>query len=409
MSVEEQGSHAVHLDPHRPEMARQRSNSLPIGLAMMNAEEAGIIFSAAERATARRRRIVSVYDNPWIESSSGSSDASPPPTTIPSKPSPLRMIPQTPNWSYETDQYMDEDFKALPPVPALDASDLSTQPSPSSVTSPRMFLNSLPLSPRRQVPSRTLKNYADGLFMFTQNRLNSAVPQLQEARSESVPSIQVEEAQTLSEIIEEGRPTLQSHFSEWSVQSRDSDTGTLPASWRTSAPPSDFDFGLMSPDSFFGEVAQTTPQFGCSEGRSGGSGSTYASSGTYEPPSSFPSSTPVSQVSTKQTMDEEFSYFANYRQYFGNDRSSTVTQILDERPESLLIKLSPMEIQSPCTPTRVPFARQRADTAIRDPVKVSTGATSEPRSNTSPSTPFERMQVADVAVRVPQWLIGAIG
>jgi hypothetical protein len=325
------------------------------------------------------------------------------------KPSPFTTMPHTPNWSYEADRYTDQDFKALPPVPALDASDLSTQPSPSSVASPRTLFNSLPMSPRRQVPSRTLKNYADGLFMFTQNRLNSAVPQLHEPKSEQVPSIQIEEAPILTEIVEGGRPPLQSHFSEWSVQSRDSDTGALPASWHTPAPPSDFDFGLMSPDSFFGEAAQTTPQFGWAECRSGGSGSTYASSGTYEPPSSFPSSTPASQVSTKQTMDEELSYFANYTQYFGNDRSSTVTQILHERPESLLIRLSPMEIQSPRTPPRVSFARQRADTAIRDPVKVGTCSTPEPRSKTSPSTPFEQMQVADVAVRVPQWLVGAIG
>jgi len=411
MSAEEQGSHSVHLDPGRPEMARQRSNSLPIGLAMMNAEEAGILFSAAERATARRRRIVSVYDNLWTESSSGSSGASPLPTTTTLKPSPFKTIPHTANRSHEAYRYMDEDSKTLPPVPALDTSDLSNQTSPSSITSPRTLFSPLPVSPRRQVPSRTLKNYADSLFMFTQDRLNSAVPQLQGSTSEPVPLIHIEEPRTVSPIVEGGRPTLQSHFSEWSVQSREPDTGTLPVSWRTSAPPSDFDFGLMSPDSFFGEIAQTTPQFGCSESRSDGSGSTYASSGTYEPLSSFPASTPASQVSTKQTTNEEFSYFANYNQYFANGRSSTVTQILEERPESLVIKLSPIEIQSPYTPPHVSFLRQRANTAIRDPVRVTTGGTPEPnsRSNTSPTTPLEQMQVADVAVRVPQWLIGAIG
>ena len=406
------GQHAqsAYLDPGRPEISRQRSNSLPIGLAMMSKEEAGIIFSAAERAHSRRRRTIAFHGPGSNESPLESHEISPFPTTSTLKPSSLSFMLRSPPQSgctQETDQYMDEDSESLSHVPALEPSS-PCQTSPS-IQSTHSLLNSFPISPRRRV-ARPLKGYADGLFSFTQSLLNSTIPQVQTSSPPPVPFIYAEEPTTSSEDAGGRRPMLQSHFSAWSESTQETGAGMLPNSWRTSFDPnsSDFDFGLMSPDSFFGE-AQTTPRFGNSIGHNARRESSgYASSGTYEPPTSFPASTPQSR-GTKFSTKDDFSYFSDFSQFC--DRNG--------RPDSLVIDLSPIEaIRTPRTPP--PALGQRADTAIRDPVPrepvivSSCTASGTPGSGSmisSPHSPLEHLEVqtADVAVRVPNWLIGAIG
>jgi hypothetical protein len=411
------GQHArsLYVQQTRPVIPRQRSNSLPPGLALMNAEEAGIIFSAAERATARRRKLASMDIDMSITSYSDSPtdlrDNLPLPTITTKKQSPLRQItsirasldkplPDTPP--------MDIPTRALRPLRANSVSNISaTAPVPL----PEPLLQTLPvspLSPKRQVASHSLKSYADGLFQFTQTRLTSTIPQLTVQSPPASPnranyhesSASREPASVIFPCPPSMRPLLQSKFSDWSIT-----TGAASQSQSLAQTPIDLsDPALMSPDSFFG-VEETPRRAEFDFNRR--SGMSFASSETYEPPSTLPPPTPPSRT-PGDDFKEEISYFTNFDKYLSRDSTMQNWPLVDNvsPPSNVVIDLSLLEvIKSPITPP--PTLRQRANTAMKHSVRSAPLMPANvPPCAPSPATP---LQIAEVAIRVPHWLIGAIG
>jgi len=399
---------SLYVQQTRPIIPRQRSNSLPVGLAWMNAEEAGMLFSAAEQATARRKKTYSVDDSYFPDSPPDSRENSPFPTVTATnfKPSPLRQLT-----SIRASMH-----KPLPPAPVDD----SPQPvekrpesrksiSPAHVLS-QSLIQSLPMSPlsptKRQVPSHSLKTYADDLFNFTHNILATAIPQLHVDTPQHSPDIvkPQEPASMVFPVPPHFRPTLESRFSDWSIT-----TGYNAESRRGSLTltPIELNPALMSPDSFFGDEA--TPKRKDFDFDRFSSVS-FASSETYEPPSTLPPPTPPSRA--LKGSDEEISYFTNFDRFLEQDSTQQAWPLRDSFPfDDVVIDITPIEML--CSPeTSAPSTcRPRADTVIRSSVPVrsapllTTDAT--PWSlYSSPSTPIH---LAEVAIRVPNWLIGAIG
>lgn len=390
--------HAHSLRIPRPVIPRQRSNSLPPGLAFMNAEEAGMLFSAAERATARRRRTKSIHHTALPDSPPTSDDDTPLSSMTAFKPSPLR---QNTSIRESMNKPLPEPPIATPDQPI----ESCTSPTrvPSEIKLPESFLQTLPVSPlspnKRQVTSRSLKSYADGLFNFTHNVLASTIPTLQvDTPQNSMKSPVLPELDC--PVKTSFRPLLESKFSDWSIA-----TGANQESRRDSLAmtPIDLNPTLLSPDSFFGvDETPRRAEFDFNVNRF--SGVSFASSETYEPLSSVPPLTPQSRSPLLAEGDKEISYFTNFDQFLDSDNWPLRNEI---PPEKVLIDLSPLDLDHPQVLTPPPFPRKRAATVLRMPAR------SAPllRSNAPPpwsqsSTPYE---IADLAIMVQNPVIRAIG
>jgi hypothetical protein len=400
---------SLYVQKNRPIILRQRSNSLPPGLALMNAEEADIMFSAAERATARRRKMVSVDHTLSKTRLDGPDNSSISNTTI--KSSLLRQVTAI-HASIN---------KPLPPEPPKNCTQEEISPMennsvynksvPPAITLPESILQPIPVtplsSPRRQVASRSLKSYADGLFEFTQHRLTSTIPQLRIDPPQVSPDGIFEESsepRVLASVVspQPPRPFLQSRFSDWSVT-----TGANAESRRTSLAytPIDLDSDMMSPNSFFSDSKDTVNQMEFNRL----SGVSFASSETYEPPSTLPPPTPLGQTPALDGK-EEISYFSNFDVYLHQESPQRDWPLVEDGlAENVIIDLSPMELDE--SPQLPPPRRQRerANTVIRGPVRSDPPMQVSVSPYTAYTTPETPLQLAEVAVRVPNWLIGAIG
>ena len=263
----------------RPPFLRQRSTSSPqLGLVNVSVQEAGIIFSAAERATARRRR-------PTSELSPGPSFLTQ--TIEQNSPSPFDLLSTAVDRpSHLANQLSTSSTSSVltaRPLPAsietgLEELAATHGPATSSTSniSPTKSTISSPTCPKRLVPNGILKDYADGLFLFTQSRLNNAVfpsdipsdmnfniPHITvDDPPDEIPELEVEEMNQLS------RPPLRSRFSDWTTTDSDSvaemsDLESLRFSSRRDSgvytPDMDMS-GMMSPDSFFSEVTPKVAQ-----------------------------------------------------------------------------------------------------------------------------------------------------
>jgi hypothetical protein len=304
----------------RPYLSRQRSNSVPtFGLVNVSAEEAGILFSAAERATARRKRPVSVdspgpvmektYDVEQIPARTFNFST---PSRLGFGSSPLKHILRSDSIHTVASE------RTLPsPQSEEDLGDVEATPLaatfPSSSNLPRSPLTETsPLSPRRVVDNSVLKAYADGLFTFTQCRLNDAAPTtlrtLGLKREPSLPSTPVID---VDELPRPPRPAFTSQFSDWSSTRASSIFGA-------SSPPSPLEprtpedqSGLMTPDSFFAEI---TPRVAQTAQWAAAMNSARASSnlgGSFFLDSPTISSLQLQRTSSA-TSSEAFSYFAGF-------------------------------------------------------------------------------------------------
>lgn len=180
----------------RPILSRQRSNSVPIlDLVNVSVQEAGIIFSAAERAAARRRPISEYSPGPSVVKLAGEQNSPSPidlkTSTAPDRPSHLANQPSTSS---------DSSTSTVKPLPASIETGLEELAStkdrtpPSSVhSSPVQIVMPSPKSSRRSVPNQILKAYADGLFLFTQSRLNDTISFSQVPVDVSLPIPHIEE------------------------------------------------------------------------------------------------------------------------------------------------------------------------------------------------------------------------
>jgi hypothetical protein len=388
--------HSMYLlssQPSRPENPRQRSNSLPIGLAMMNAEEAGLLFSTAERATARRRRIASVDTPTWTDGperaiQSPISQIEPSSNMI--KPSPLRQVTQLRN------SHSPEPSSNRRALSNLDPSQVNERClSPTA----NLLMKSLPISPisptKRQVPTPSLKTYSESLFQFTQRALVSRIPL---SPPPQTPNLFEEElVLPKNNRTHSQRPSLESRFSDWSIST--SDPSSRPISMVLTPPPLELDPVMMSPDSFFAGFEDTPKK---SEFNRLKESNGYASSETYDPPTWQPTPIPGA-VSVVESSTEEFSYFTNFDKYL----DPQPTQCTQDPPESLEINLSPIESnRSPVTPSVL--ARTRAETVIRAPIlsrSCSLGPSAVQYTQSTPVTPYQR---ADSIV-MGNWAVGAVG
>jgi len=397
MSGSPYGQHvrSLYLESSRPtNLYRQRSNSLPPNSFLANATEVGMMFSAAEKATARRKRTCSVdysstVSTPFDTFLESNIFPEPPSHGMP-KPSPLRQV-TTIRQSLN---------KPLPPNPQTPVDQIGSfslkKNAPSAIELPEAYAQQLPvspLSPKRQVASPSLKSYADSLLQFTHNRLVSTIPVV------TVTSPTYPELDGLASLQSpRPRPVFESKFSDWST----TNNSTMPT-------PSGFDFqaeassGLMSPDSFFGAEPTTT-----SYPDNLNSGVSFASSGTFEMPDIMAPPTPPED-------DQEISYFTNFDKFLDQD-TWPVPGVDAESPlNSVIIDLSPMD-KSPPTPSDqilksltqpTLHPRHSAATIIR---RISASAPLL-SSGIAPCsvTPMNPIHIADVAVRVPNCWIGAVG
>jgi hypothetical protein len=404
----------------RPLLSRQRSNSVPaFSLVNVSAEEASVIFSAAERATARRRRPVSV-DSPGPDLFRGyDTDSISPLVFNFSTPSRRGLSGsclkyRVPSIASEPSIHSDDeitptkdDSKPLPSLPhehmnqtPVSSKDNTDRRSEDLVRPPldTSVLSSPTMPPRRQVQSPTLKAYADGLFHFTQSRLQTAAPNnlrslgltLDTSMDESPPPTPELEEEEVTEM-RTRRPPLMSKFSDWSATTTDAedDDDDDDDGYLSSAPASPYtpemDSGLLSPDSFFNadvtpRVAQQTQWTSLSSGR--------PSSSIEAAPRSQRSSNPFVSTSSNSTSDS-FSYFAGF------------DSVTDAVETGFSHNDSPIELlQSPYhTPSRtVPPCPSNHDTR------------SDPTSSVSNSTPFYCAEDDEMfsLSRAPSWLVRAI-
>jgi hypothetical protein len=389
-----------YLEGPRPSyLQRQRSNSLPPNSFLANATEVGMMFSAAEKASARRKRTYSVdysstpstpFDT-FLESNIFPA----PPSHSTQKTSPLRQattVRQSVN-------------KPLPPDPLTtpimreQLHPTSKKAVPPAIELPESLLQQLPvspLSPKRQVVSPSLKSYADSLLQFTHNRLISTIPVVQVTSPDQLPP-HVSEPVSLRPL-RSSRPAFESKFSDWSTTNQSS---TQSSPDEDPAVP-----GLMSPDSFFG-VQQPPANY-----------YEYANSGL-----SFPSSETFEQSDmilppTPPQDDQEISYFTNFDRFLDSE-TWPVRQAsnANESPlDSVIIDLSPID-RGPATPSEQvlksitgPTRHRRRSTAATIIRHISASApllsAGMPPCSVSPMTP---VHVAELAIRVPGCWIGAIG
>ena len=267
----------------RPILNMQRSNSVPIlGFVNVSVQEAGAIFSAAERAPARTRRPILEFDpGPSVLKQAGDQNSPSPvdlkhyavphrlshlENQLPTNSTSSSLIAEPPPSSIETS------LEELAPIE-------DSTPSSSICSSPLQIAMPSPKSPKRLVPNQILKAYTDGLFLFTKSRFNNTVPSLQMPVDASllVPHIKVTEPTIVIPDLEisespENRCTFRSsfhsRFSDWTA------TDTSSIAEFPGAGPLHFDSsrnsgfctpdmeasGLMSPDSFFAEVTSKVNQ-----------------------------------------------------------------------------------------------------------------------------------------------------
>ncbi|KAF2404978.1 hypothetical protein EJ06DRAFT_552446 [Trichodelitschia bisporula] len=257
-------SHFIHFS--RPSLSRKRSKSVPT-LATpdfnFSAIEAGLIFSAAERATARRRRPFSM-DSPGAEGEV----ANPFPTR--SVQSPLRKMELASlDAGYEADYDPDADCAVTeagseaetaiqtpffsrrnPQTPdnwplrqTVDTEKANeyTHDGPTSTRSAPSFISTSSES-RRRVEDPNLKAYADGLYSFTKKKLGDvagerpgSVPDLIHDQDSEHDTAQPEEKEEEKEGEDDWQPGypmpphLSSRFSDWSANSSRPVTGTVTA------------------------------------------------------------------------------------------------------------------------------------------------------------------------------------
>ncbi|KIW01094.1 uncharacterized protein PV09_07381 [Verruconis gallopava] len=253
----------------RPFLSRQRSNSVPaFGLVNVSAEEAGMIFSAAERATARRKRPLSV-DSPGPVVEKDYDPSSLPATTFnfstPSRlglgASPLRNVQRS-----ESVRTLQSDSSSATLTTNGNEDEIEPTPLastfPASAAEPTNFSLPSSQSSRRMVDNPVLKAYADGLFRFTQNRLNSAAPEtLRTLGLRRDPSLPSTPDLDVNELPRPTRPVFRSQFSDWS-STRASSVAQPSSPSTPSEPltPSDEHSNLMTPDSFFAEITPRVAQ-----------------------------------------------------------------------------------------------------------------------------------------------------
>jgi len=418
MSTQELHSRSVYLETPRPEVLRQRSYSLPLGLISINAEEAGILFSAAQKATARRRRIVSVDNTTWMDGPGSHSEPTPPLSASTIRPTPHARFSGFSGVHVPESKPVLVDIHRTTRKRAQTHMDRS-QTSPVKSVSPISILQSLPSSPKRQVP-HSLKNYADGLFHFTQARLGSTIPQIQSTLGAlsptQVPDLSFDDEPVSEQLNRFPRPGLQSHFSDWSIATGAESSRDHSRRSSVVTPP-EVDYPLMSPDSFFGG-GQSMPKLAHAET---GIVETCASSPTYNPfAAALLTKTPDRPLHAHE--EEDISYFSNF-QYFNRDSNEIPTDIPQQQPERLVIDLSPLEVPHRAPAAPAPQRRRaetvvRADTAVRAPsiartcsidvCAPSSRSRSVSRGRSSPATPLERAMLTAEAVRIPRWLVGSI-
>jgi len=229
-------------DSFRPFLQRQRSNSVPctIGSIDFTAEEGLIIFSAAERATSRRRRPQSVDDSrkvapshAWASRSHGLIAKSTLvhglseniPFTIAEEPSQALQTPLQSHTPGEEDDYSDYfSPRTTPSRPTADSprqekhgNSADTDDWPVQVSA-------------AENTSIDLKAYQATVFTFTQNRLREVVPIMptrssqihQRRRSQMLAKQRNSLAQQPLHLMP-ARPQLISHFSGWSTTSAEDD------------------------------------------------------------------------------------------------------------------------------------------------------------------------------------------
>ncbi|RDI82250.1 hypothetical protein Vi05172_g7953 [Venturia inaequalis] len=414
-------NYRAHAPNPRPTVSRQRSNSVPalFSLADVTDEEASVLFSAAERATARRRRPVSVDSpGPIINNTYGQADVprrafnfSTPSRFGIGKSSLRHTVPRTlvdevvqsEKKEEKLEVIVQEDEETTPyevePAPIPPCGPLSPaymvsirSPSACSTTSSQD-----PTSPRRQVADQNLKAYADGLLHFTQTRLNIVAPQvvyssghLSDLSVPPTPDLVHEHEHDVLEL-EFQRPTLRSHFSNWSSTSSETEEDDEVASKRLSFTPPmepctpDEDSGMISPDSFFSEVTprvrQATQWTSTSSARPSSHIATAANlRHSYVSSSSNTSNEPSS---------ESFSYFTGF------DSVSAIA--------SLRFSASPSDhqlSQTPPTPSGIP-SRMRSGPS-------SSASNFTPFSRESRLRPHTPMGEAMDLSRPPSWLIRAV-
>jgi len=392
----------------RPGFSRQRSNSVPnavptFSLANVSAEETNIIFSAAERATARRKRPVSV-DSPGPAINLGRHQDSLPerafnfstPSRFGIGKSPLRNAstssPVRPSFDFEREKEQKLREEAKPT--ALPQRQLQS-PAPIKSARPPSVASSLPsddpTSPRRPVANPNLKAYADGLLRFTQSRLNTVAPQ-SPARTSSQYSTSIPTTPELElDIMElrQQRPPLASHFSDWSSTAADSEASSPHLSFVSPLEPRtpDEESGMLSPDSFFNEitprVAQSTQWAGLSSARPSSRGSAVFR--PYDSPTR-------GRHASSNTNSEVFSYFSGF-----DSATAAVTSRFSSDCSS------PNEVvRTPYTPSGA--QPQSRGTNICRP--ASSASNRVPFSRVRAHTPLSEM--IDLQ-RPPSWLVQAIG
>lgn len=404
----------------RPTFSRQRSNSVPalFSLANVSDEEACVLFSAAERATARRRRPVSV-DSPGPIINNTHYQADVPkrafnfstPSRFGIGKSPLRntvariLVDQIVEPEKEEEksevvvQEEDEETPSYEVEPApIPSRELLSPDCMISIRSPSSCSNASsqdPTSPRRQVADQNLKAYADGLLLFTQSRLNNVAPQTvylpgQLSDSSVPPTPDLVHEQDVMELRFQ-RPTLRSHFSNWSSTTgeteEDDEAESRRMSFASSMEPRtpDEESDMISPDSFFNEatprVLQATEWTSISSARP-----SSQISATANLRYSYASS---SSNTMNDPNSESFSYFTGFDSVSAFASSQFSASPFDHQV-----------LQTPPTPSGIP-SRMR----------------SRPSSSANNFTPFSREsrrrphtpmgEAMDVS-RPPSWLVRAV-
>jgi hypothetical protein len=353
--------------PRHPVLRRERSYSLPPGLALMSAAEATMIFSAAERATSRRRMAsmgasFAAARRPILDSGPNSSLPSPEAAPLTPQNAPADNTAEENRVTVEID-HQSNFFWGTDETPTKE--DLQT-------TEPFPLFSASPTSPRRLATSPMLKTYADGIYEYTRSRLTTVAPRF---RVDSVTSD--DEDQTSAEPV--SRPMLQSHFSDWTITtcgalSREGSQSMMPDPLDdVDSPYPFFDFDFFPP-----APSEARPEV------------TYASSEALGSSSTLPLATPLSHP---HAGDGEVSYFSNF-EYLHESPKQPQRPSRQRKP--VTFSLSPL-----------PSPSDTATPGASDPYaeSVDTGGGAVRDIGEESSTAF---QTARLAVRVPNAMIGTI-
>lgn len=379
-----------------------------------------MLVSAAERATARRRRHVSV-DSPGPVINNTHAQTEFPKRTFnfstPSRfgigKSPLRKaVPrisvgrvvksgreeENPEVVAQEEDEETPSYEVEPaPIPSRELLSPSCMVSIRSPSSCSTTSSQDPTSPRRQVADQNLKAYADGLLLFTQTRLNNVAPQtlytsspLSDSSVPPTPDLVHDHEQDVMELRFQ-RPALQSHFSNWSSTTGETaDDDETPskrlscASWMEPRTP-DEESGMISPDSFFNEA---TPRIGQSTEWT-----------------SISSARPSSQISAA----------ANLRHSYVSSSSNTMND-LNSESFSYFTGFDSVSAIAPSQYSASPLDHQALQTPLT-PSGIPSRIRSGPSSSASNFTPFSResrlrphtpMGEAWDLSRPPSWLIRAV-